>query len=443
MHGPSIPDCTIESVRTRARRPRSSGWVLVCCVVAAFAVITQAPAAAGDRPLLSCNEASAAGDCADDIGLAAIASSTTTPSIALPTTTTTSTTTPTIVQPPTTTTSTTTPTIVQPPTTTTTTTTTTMASSVEPPGSTTTTTSPGVVEPTTPSTPPSSGQAATTSTRPSSEQSSSTGDAIAIDWLSSDEDDWSAEVRRRLDAGAELEELTGLIPHEPGTGSFGDIVLCVTCLEILSGVAYLDGMNDDGTWNVYLEVTTNIPAKMAIAVTYPPGTTDPGELTVFNHEFVTVWGFTAERLDSCTSFPARAFVEDADGNVRVGYGSFDTPCTALEGSPSSAQDLDAELIAPTTTTTQPTIDDVVTPTTSATTTTFSPTDTDGDGLTNDQEAEIGSDPNDPDTDGDGLIDGEEVFLGTDPTNPDTDDDGTSDLEEEQAGTNPLDPDDHP
>jgi hypothetical protein len=35
-----------------------------------------------------------------------------------------------------------------------------------------------------------------------------------------------------------------------------------------------------------------------------------------------------------------------------------------------------------------------------------------------------------------------VFLGTDPTNPDTDGDGSSDLEEEQAGTDPLDPDDH-
>ena len=89
------------------------------------------------------------------------------------------------------------------------------------------------------------------------------------------------------------------------------------------------------------------------------------------------------------------------------------------------------------------IDDVVTPTVGATTTTWSPTDADGDGLTNEQEIDSGSDPNDPDTDGDGLIDGEEVFLGTDPTNPDTDAAGTSDLDEAQAGTNPLDPDDHP
>ena len=143
------------------------------------------------------------------------------------------------------------------------------------------------------------------------------------------------------------------------------------------------------------------------------------------------------------TFSARGIAQDAEGNVRVGYGSFDTPCTALEGSPQSAELPGAELVAPTTSPPPSTIDDVVTPTISATTTTFSPADTDGDGLTNDQEAEIGSDPNDPDTDDDGLIDGEEVFLGTDPTNPDTDDDGTTDLEEEQAGTSPLDPDDHP
>jgi hypothetical protein len=87
-----------------------------------------------------------------------------------------------------------------------------------------------------------------------------------------------------------------------------------------------------------------------------------------------------------------------------------------------------------------TADDFVTPTTS---TTVPPPDTDGDSLTDDVEAEIGSDPNNPDTDGDGLIDGEEVFLGTDPTNPDTDGDGTDDLTEEQQATNPLDPTSHP
>lgn len=94
----------------------------------------------------------------------------------------------------------------------------------------------------------------------------------------------------------------------------------------------------------------------------------------------------------------------------------------------------------TTTTTVPPVDDVVALTT---TTTVPPVDSDGDSLSDDEEAELGTDPNDPDTDGDGLIDGEEVFLGTDPTNPDTDGDGFTDLDEEQSGTSPLDPDDHP
>ena len=55
------------------------------------------------------------------------------------------------------------------------------------------------------------------------------------------------------------------------------------------------------------------------------------------------------------------------------------------------------------------------------------TDTDQDGITDVQEAAVGSDANNPDTDGDGLLDGEEVnrFL-TDPTNPDTDGDTLQD-----------------
>lgn len=42
-------------------------------------------------------------------------------------------------------------------------------------------------------------------------------------------------------------------------------------------------------------------------------------------------------------------------------------------------------------------------------------DTDGDGLTNSQEAALGTDPNNADTDGDGMMDGHEAALGTDPS----------------------------
>lgn len=69
-------------------------------------------------------------------------------------------------------------------------------------------------------------------------------------------------------------------------------------------------------------------------------------------------------------------------------------------------------------------------------------DTDGDGLTDAQEAQIGTDPTRADTDGDGLTDGEEVRFGLDPLNPDTDGDGFADGQELQQQTNPLDPDSH-
>jgi len=44
-------------------------------------------------------------------------------------------------------------------------------------------------------------------------------------------------------------------------------------------------------------------------------------------------------------------------------------------------------------------------------------DDDGDGLTNGQEAELGTDPNSVDSDGDGYVDGDEVDQGSDPTDP--------------------------
>jgi hypothetical protein len=65
-------------------------------------------------------------------------------------------------------------------------------------------------------------------------------------------------------------------------------------------------------------------------------------------------------------------------------------------------------------------------------------DTDGDGLTDDEEARLGTNPLNPDTDGDGLTDYEEVMIyGTNPLNRDTDGDGYSDGEEVANGYNPL------
>ena len=66
-------------------------------------------------------------------------------------------------------------------------------------------------------------------------------------------------------------------------------------------------------------------------------------------------------------------------------------------------------------------------------------DSDGDGLSNLQEYQRGTDPRNPDTDGDGLPDIQEVALGTDPLNADSDGDGLSDGAEVNGliPTNPL------
>ncbi len=69
-------------------------------------------------------------------------------------------------------------------------------------------------------------------------------------------------------------------------------------------------------------------------------------------------------------------------------------------------------------------------------------DSDGDGLSDRRENELGTDPNNPDTDGDGLTDGEEVNqYGTDPLTQDTDNDELDDYTEiNLTGTDPLNPD---
>jgi eukaryotic-like serine/threonine-protein kinase len=69
-------------------------------------------------------------------------------------------------------------------------------------------------------------------------------------------------------------------------------------------------------------------------------------------------------------------------------------------------------------------------------------DSDNDGLSDYQEAILGTDPNNPDTDGDGLSDGDEVFIyGTDPRKRDTDGDFLPDGDEIFVyGTDPTNPD---
>jgi hypothetical protein len=66
------------------------------------------------------------------------------------------------------------------------------------------------------------------------------------------------------------------------------------------------------------------------------------------------------------------------------------------------------------------------------------TDTDRDGLTDLQEAFVGTNANDVDADNDGLTDGDELFVHhTNPNDADTDGDGATDSWEIQHGSNPL------
>uniref|UniRef100_UPI0026209B2B Ig-like domain-containing protein n=1 Tax=uncultured Maribacter sp. TaxID=431308 RepID=UPI0026209B2B len=64
-------------------------------------------------------------------------------------------------------------------------------------------------------------------------------------------------------------------------------------------------------------------------------------------------------------------------------------------------------------------------------------DCDNDELTNVEEDTLGTDPNNSDTDNDGLTDGQEVNLGTNPNNPDSDGDGINDGQEINDETDPL------
>jgi outer membrane protein OmpA-like peptidoglycan-associated protein len=71
-----------------------------------------------------------------------------------------------------------------------------------------------------------------------------------------------------------------------------------------------------------------------------------------------------------------------------------------------------------------------------------PVDSDGDGIPDEEEVQLGTDPNNADTDGDGLSDSQEVNeTDTDPLNEDTDGDGCNDGDEVNAyGTDPNNPD---
>jgi len=103
----------------------------------------------------------------------------------------------------------------------------------------------------------------------------------------------------------------------------------------------------------------------------------------------------------------------------------------------------AEVPAPTTTAPAviPTVETPAAPTTT-TAETETVADSDGDGLTDDEEKSLGTDPLKADTDSDGLTDWAEIKIyKSDPLNPDTDGDTYKDGEEVINGYDPLRPGD--
>ena len=67
----------------------------------------------------------------------------------------------------------------------------------------------------------------------------------------------------------------------------------------------------------------------------------------------------------------------------------------------------------------------------------SPLDTDGDGLLDTREAELGTNPTKADTNDDGISDGVAIGLGMSAIDLDMDDDGVANADERRAGTDPF------
>lgn len=109
---------------------------------------------------------------------------------------------------------------------------------------------------------------------------------------------------------------------------------------------------------------------------------------------------TIEENAFCSGAPSQCVSICGDGNVGFGEGCDDGNTVDGDGCSSACT---VEITPPDT--------PPNTPPDSA------PRDSDGDGLSDEDEIRIGTDPMNPDTDGDGLSDGEEVANGLDPTTP--------------------------
>ncbi len=146
--------------------------------------------------------------------------------------------------------------------------------------------------------------------------------------------------------------------------------------------------------------------------------------------------------DTVTTTPTPAATSDnSDEESSAGPSgfTFDTPAVDPTNSSSATTTPDTDSSI---TDTSSIGDTTPTDSTATTSTVPSPTqptitDSDNDGLTDQEEVGYGTDPQDPDTDGDGLTDQEEIEAwGTDPLNEDTDGDSYGDGTEIDNGFNP-------
>lgn len=220
-----------------------------------------------------------------------------------------------------------------------------------------------------------------------------------------------------------------------------------------------DEQVDLSGYNVNLEVGQNV--DQIPEEPFPEGTTlDPGEtLTIATGDQSTVegdinLGYQGHMINN--DEPDTVGILNPDGEIVIQGGNPDhyvpdeTPTPEPTKEPTPEQ-TDTPTEEPTDTPTEepteePTPEPTETPTEGPTDTptpepTEEPTETPTPEPT-DTPTETPT-PEPTDSDGDGLTDSEEAHLGTDPDDTDTDDDGWSDLSEVNRSCDPLDPSSHP
>ena len=198
----------------------------------------------------------------------------------------------------------------------------------------------------------------------------------------------------------------------------------------------------DGDWTdyEYSLMADGIREELVIAEnTSPTGVGDPADTAETDHDVQTiVYGASGnvqvDLADSSFSSDDDYFLDLAfDWSVLQSLGLDGAEVSFVAGTSSSARSISLDLAG---------VDGSGTLEDAGSDPVDLVVDTDGDGLSDDEEDALGTDPEDDDTDDDGLSDGDEVNTHeTDPLDDDTDDDGLIDGDEvDTHATDPLDDD---